>query len=99
MNPTPPISIRITKTTCPKNVHVVKVSNRISPVTQVADVAVKKQSENRTGIPLFEEIGSQSRKAPARITRMKPGGMICVGVSLFQNLYSLADSDSLSSIS
>ena len=99
MNPTPPISIRITRTSCPKNVQVLNVSNRIRPVTQVADVAVKKQSENGILAPVFDDIGSQSRNAPTRITRTKPTGMICVGVSMFQNLPIFADSDSLSSIS
>ena len=39
--PIPPIWIRVRITSCPKSVQPVAVSRTISPVTQVAEVAVK----------------------------------------------------------
>ena len=45
MNPSPPISINIKITHCPKAFQYVPVSIVISPVTQTADVDVNKASK------------------------------------------------------
>ncbi len=67
INPTPPTWIMARITSCPKSVQWVNVSYLISPVTQVAEVAVKKQSE--TGVPPgpLVAMGRASSMVPTRI--------------------------------
>ena len=81
-NPSPPIWISSIITTCPNAVQLVKVSVTISPVTQVADTAVNRQSKN--GVPpLFDEIGSHSSSAPVSIIARNPMHRVCAGRSCF----------------
>ena len=48
------------------------MSNTVIPVTQVALVAVKRQSIKSVKLPLFEDMGRHSNDAPIRIITAKP---------------------------
>ena len=67
MNPSPPISIISRITACPKLLHWVQVSVSTSPVTQVADVAVNRDTSGPAERPLREAAGRFSSAAPARM--------------------------------
>jgi hypothetical protein len=56
------------------------MSMQVKPVTQTADVEVKRAS-TKVRWPLLAEKGIQSRKAPIRITPAKPRMKILAGVS------------------
>jgi hypothetical protein len=55
------------------------MSMQVKPVTQTADVEVKRASRKVRG-PLLAEKGTRSRKAPARITAAKLRMKILAGV-------------------
>ena len=76
--PRPPICISSAITACPNTVQLVKVSATMSPVTQVAEVAVNRQSKNDV-LPLFEENGSHSSSVPARIIIRNPRHSVRAG--------------------
>ena len=66
-------------TSCPKIVQWVNVSNRTNPVTQVADVAVKKQSDNAVLPAPFVETGSANKSVPISTIRQYPPKIIFIG--------------------
>ena len=72
-------------TICPNIVQLLNVSATTSPVTQVAETAVNRQSKN--GVPpLFEENGRNSSSAPARIIIRNPTQSVlagCMGFCVF----------------
>ena len=70
--PRPPIWIMAMITIWPNIVHPVAVSLTTSPVTQVAEVAVKMASENDAGEAEREEMGSMSSAVPIRMMAAKP---------------------------
>jgi hypothetical protein len=72
-------------TACPKYDQVTAVSLTTSPVTQTADVAVNRESENETRVPSAEAAGSIKRRAPTRITPAKPKMMIWNVLSFLVN--------------
>ena len=74
-NPSPPISISRAMTVCPNPLHCVQVSERTSPVTQVADVAVNSDSTNPAGVPSREAAGSDRRTVPVIMIPMKTRAM------------------------
>jgi hypothetical protein len=76
MTPRPPICIKIRITIWPKSDQYAAVSLTIRPVTQTADVAVKKASSNDVQQRALDETGSISRNVPSRITARKPIMMI-----------------------
>jgi hypothetical protein len=59
-------------TICPKTDQCVAVSLTTSPVTQVADVAVKSALPKDVGMPYREEMGSMSRIVPRQMRPAKP---------------------------
>ena len=71
ITPIPPIWISVMITHCPKNDQYVAVSCTISPVTQVAEVAVNSASGNGVNTCCAEEIGSISSRVPAIISPKK----------------------------
>ncbi|MPM90830.1 hypothetical protein SDC9_137952 [bioreactor metagenome] len=68
MNPNPPTWMSSRITACPKRVKYVPVSATTKPVTQEADVAVKKASKKGMGAPV-EDAGSIKRAVPINITK------------------------------
>ncbi len=72
MKPSPPICIRSSITARPNPDQYMPVSTVISPVTQVALVAVKNAVFGGVNSPSADETGSMSKRAPAVITRKKP---------------------------
>ena len=52
----------------------------MSPVTQVAEVAVKRASQKGAPMPSLVEMGRQSRRAPARMMAAKPRVITWAGV-------------------
>ena len=67
MNPKPPIWMSRMMTIMPKAFQCTAVGTAMSPVTQVAEVAVSSASKKSVHSPLLEEMGSASRKVPKRI--------------------------------
>jgi hypothetical protein len=55
----------------PKREKCTPVSKVTSPVTQVAELAVKYESRKLVGVPRAEEMGSDRSIPPVRITRKK----------------------------
>src|SRR5699024_6563554 len=83
IKPKPPIWIKSIIITWPKVVQCAAVFKVTKPVTQVADVAVKKQSKSGVHMPSLEDIGKCSNKAPIIITNKNPvtknlGGLSCI---------------------
>jgi hypothetical protein len=74
--PIPPIWISSRITTCPKQLQYVAVSWTISPVTQVADVAVNNASRNGALPGSLDAKGSIKSSVPTNITAKKPNIMI-----------------------
>ena len=74
--PMPPIWIRNRMTACPKGDQWVTVSRTTSPVTQTAEVAVNRQSENPVPACSMSETGSISKSVPTRIISTNPSAMI-----------------------
>lgn len=87
IKPIPPVCIMANITNCPNSVQCVYVSNLISPVTQVAEVAVKKQSE--IGVPPgpLDAIGSDNSNVPIRIIEQYPTNNSFIGEMLCNNLF------------
>ena len=79
IKPRPPISIRLMMTVCPKPLHCVHVSKSTSPVTQVAEVAVKSAGRKPQLIPLREETGKVSSNAPSKMIPAKTNAIVFVG--------------------
>jgi len=71
---------------CPNREKSLPVSFTISPVTQVALVAVKSASTTPTEIPLLEHCGRAKKKAPIRIVTRKLKIIICGGFNLRINI-------------
>lgn len=69
--PRPPICIKEIITTFPKADQVSWVFKVVSPVTAVAELAVKSASTKLTPSPFFVEIGKVRRTAPNKITKTK----------------------------
>lgn len=69
--PIPPIWISSRITTCPKQLQYVAVSWTISPVTQVADVAVNNASRNAALPGSLDAKGSIKSSVPTNITAKK----------------------------
>ena len=65
-------------TSCPNPLHWTKVSTKMSPVTQVAEVAVKSAVRKPQDSPLREATGSVSKSAPVRMIPAKHRAMIRV---------------------
>jgi len=70
MRPRPPSWIRTRITICPKSVKEEPVSRTVRPVTQTAEVEVKRASIKEISPDVVEK-GSMSRNAPASIAVMK----------------------------
>ena len=70
-------------TSCPKKVQLMPVSTGIRPVTQVAEVAVKRLFKKPALSPLFEAKGSMSKSVPSRMMAAKPPATIRVAFMLF----------------
>ena len=66
-------------TILPKRFQVVAVSTTTRPVTQTADVEVKKAFKNPTLLPDFVARGVVKSRAPIIITAKKPKVMYLVG--------------------
>ena len=71
ITPIPPIWISVMMTPCPKSDQYAAVSFTISPVTQVADVAVNSASENEVIPRPFDEMGSISSSVPSIMSTKK----------------------------
>jgi len=69
-------------TTCPKVENAVPISKTVSPVTQVAEVAVNKAFRKGILTPFTEDIGKDKRKVPSVMIRKKPMTKILAGVSI-----------------
>ena len=78
--PKPPIWIRIRITISPKSVQWVAVSWTTRPVTQVAEVLVKRASRKDVCSPALVENGRERRMVPKIITAMNPKTMVWNGV-------------------
>ena len=87
INPIPPICIIAKITSCPNTVQWVKVSNRIKPVTQVADVAVKKLSLIDVAPGPLVAMGRDNNNVPINITKQYPLRINWVGDIFFMILY------------
>jgi hypothetical protein len=70
-------------TICPNVVKYVPVSTTTSPVTHVAEVAVKSASINGSGSPLADAIGSDNNTAPSKMINAKPETRIRGGFKNF----------------
>lgn len=64
----------------PKLDQYVPVSTTTNPVTQTADVAVKKEVNNPVGLPLAEDIGRDKKMVPITISMPNPITKIWDGV-------------------
>ena len=71
MKPRPPSWIITMMTIWPNRLQWTAVSTMISPVTQVEEVAVKRQVRKSVHVPLLEEMGSISSSAPVRMITAK----------------------------
>ena len=71
ITPIPPIWISVIITPWPNSDQYVAVSFTISPVTQVADVAVNSASAKGVIVCLLEDMGSISRNVPSIISAKK----------------------------
>ena len=80
-------------TSCPKKLKCREVSTTISPVTQVAEVAVNRASKKGVNSPLREERGRQRSSPPTVMTSRKLATMIWVGESGFLTFFSTVCSD------
>ena len=78
--PSPPIWMSSKITACPKGDQKVAVSCKISPVTQVAEVAVNRAVSSPALRPLAVAKGRQSSSVPARMMAPNPAMMTCAGV-------------------
>jgi hypothetical protein len=69
-------------TNCPKREKALPVSRTINPVTQVAEVAVKRALIKLILLPSLEAAGRVRSKAPVVITKSHPNAIICIGDNL-----------------
>ena len=69
-------------TICPNPDQWDNVSKTVSPVTQVALVAVNKQERKSVVFPVAEAAGNIRRSAPIRMITRKPPKIIFVGLIL-----------------
>lgn len=83
--PRPPICIKMMITTCPNADQYVAVSTTTSPVTQIAEVAVKNEFIKPAHSPLFVENGSNKSIVPSAIAKANPNAIICALVIFFNN--------------
>jgi hypothetical protein len=74
--------MRIRITNCPKREKALPVFRTINPVTQVAEVAVKRALMKLTLLPSLEAIGKVRSKAPVIITKSHPNAIIRSGDNL-----------------
>ena len=79
INPNPPICIIDIMTNWPKRLQWRYVSTTARPVTQVAEVDVKRQVRKDVTSPDFEDMGSMSRNVPVRMTMLNPIAMTLRG--------------------
>ena len=86
MNPTPPIWMSRMMTICPNSDQWIYVSYTISPVTQVALVAVKSESTKGVHTRSAEEIGRHKSSDPARMTTRYPNTRNLAAVSFLFDL-------------
>ena len=82
MKPSPPSWIIARITTCPNSVHCVQVSTRISPVTQLEEVAVNNPVKKPALCPSREATGRVSSRAPTRMMMAKEAATIRVALRL-----------------
>jgi len=80
--PNPPHCKSIRIINCPKVEKSFPVSRTINPVTQVAEVAVKRALIKLMLLPLLEAAGRVSNIAPVVITKKYPNNIICGGDNL-----------------
>lgn len=84
INPRPPSWIIARMTTCPNRVQCAQVSTRIRPVTQDAEVAVKRQVSGSVACPSRLATGSMSSSVPSKMitpkeeTTMRAGFRFCM---------------------
>ena len=72
MMPNPPVWIKARMTTWPNTDQWVAVSRTTRPVTQVAEVAVKRAVSNEVAAPLRDEMGSIKSIVPRAIRTANP---------------------------
>jgi len=89
--PNPPHCKRIRITNCPKVEKSFPVSSTINPVTQVAEVAVKRALIKPTLFPVLEAAGILRRIAPIIITVRNPNNNTCGGDSFFSLIVLISD--------
>ena len=82
-NPRPPTCISSAITICPKIDQCAHVSTTTSPVTHVAEVAVKRQSKIGVNFPDFDDAGRQSKIVPTAIIIRNPNTSVLAGYSFF----------------
>jgi hypothetical protein len=81
--PKPPICMRIRIINCPKEEKSFPVSRTINPVTQGAEVAVKRALIKPILFPVLEAAGRLRSIVPIVITARNPNNNICGGESFF----------------
>jgi len=88
ITPRPPVCIRKRTISCPLRVKVSENGTDTRPVTQVAEVAVKRASVKP--IPLYVEFGNNSRAVPMVIIDKKLTTKIRFGCTDFDNILTSA---------
>ena len=83
MKPNPPIWMSDRITPCPNVDQCAYVSVKTKPVTQVAEVEVKKEVKSEISSPSCTEIGRLRSNVPSRIMKQYPARRIFVGEILF----------------
>lgn len=78
-------------TKCPKAEKASPVSSTINPVTQVAEVAVKRALIKPILFPVLEAAGRLRSIAPIKITIRKPNNNTCGGDSFFSLIVLIID--------
>lgn len=77
--------MRNSSTACPKNVKYAPVFTSDSPVTQVAEVAVKSAVRKGVVSPVLDDTGSMISSVPTNISTAKPSAMRLAVFILFRN--------------
>lgn len=85
ITPIPPSCINAKRIIFPISENLVAVSTTVNPVTQVAEVAVKRESINEISLPLNEK-GCIKRIAPVIITAKNENTKNACGLNLWVNL-------------
>ena len=83
IKPKPPISIRQSSTVWPKPLHWLQVSKGVSPVTQVAEVAVNRAWRKVHRFPSREAMGSIKRQVPTQMMAKKITAISLVALTGF----------------